>query len=50
MRAKEATESPGKRNMVEGCSRTLVWRAAVVLLIPEPAGVLANKWIRRDVI
>ena len=40
--SKEANESPGKRNMVEGCSRTLVGRAAVMLLIPEPAGVLAN--------
>jgi len=42
MRAKEATQSPGKRNIAEGCSRTLVGRAAVMLLIPEPAGALAN--------
>jgi len=42
---KEATQSPGKRNMVEGCSKTLVGRAAVMLLIPGPAGVLSNKWI-----
>ena len=42
MRAKEATESPGKRNIAEGYSRTLVGRAAVMLLIPEPAGALAS--------
>src|SRR5215469_15242265 len=46
MRAKEGTQSPGKRNMVEGSSKTLVGRAAVMLLIPAPAGALANnrKW------
>ena len=38
MRPKEGTQSPGKRNMVEGSSKTLVGRAAVMLLIPAPAG------------
>ena len=42
MRVKEATPSPGKRTIAESYSGTLVERTAVMLLIPEPAGVLAD--------